>query len=319
MFKHVRKMLAYILIIIILFLSGVALRGYLHGIMSPPYDPEKMTLNYERIGNGSRKIILLHGLTGSLRYWKGGLGDLPKSNSLLLIDLLGFGDSPKPKSKYDLEEHLIAIEKVIKKEGFDSGNCIVVGHSLGAILSMGLAGKHPDWFKGLALIGLPNYNGKEAIKNKFSKSSLWDSISVDSRYKFVCFFHTLYITEFFRPKNIPKDIFKDVGKHTWISYYRTLDEVIINTDIKQLASKIKDKKILFIHGEDDSAAPIENVEDLLPILNKATFKRLPEADHQVYLAKPSKVWSLIHDYFWKSEVGVENTQIINSREINKET
>jgi pimeloyl-ACP methyl ester carboxylesterase len=290
-------MVSLILFLIIIFLAAVALRGYLHGIMSPSYDPEKMTLNYERIGNGPIKIILLHGLTGSLRYWKDGLGDLSDSNSLLLIDLLGFGDSPKPKSEYSIEEHLGAIEKVVKKEGFDSGNCIVVGHSLGAILSMALVGEHPDWFRGLVVIGLPNYNGKKAIQNRFSKSSLWDSISVDSRYKFVCFFHPLYVTEFFRPKNIPMDVFKDVGKHTWISYYNTLDKVIIDFDLVELATKIKDKKILFIHGENDSAAPIENMEELLPIFKNAKCIKLPEADHQVYLAEPDKVWSLISSFF----------------------
>jgi pimeloyl-ACP methyl ester carboxylesterase len=269
--------------------------------MAPPYDPQKMTLNYERIGKGSQKIILLHGLTGSLRYWKRGLDSLSDSYSLLLIDLLGFGDSPKPKSKYDLEEHLGAIEKVINMEGFNSGNCIVVGHSLGAILSIGLVGKHPDWFQGVAVIGLPNYHGKEAIKSKFSKSSVWDGISVDSKYKFVCFFHPLYITEWFRPKNIPMDIFKDTGKHTWVSYYRTLDEVIINTDLEALAFKIKNEKILFIHGENDAVAPIENIEELLPQFNKARFERLPEADHQVYLAEPKKIWSLIKTHFFNEE------------------
>jgi pimeloyl-ACP methyl ester carboxylesterase len=96
--------------------------------MAPTYDPEKMTLNYERIGNGPKKMVLRHGLTGSLKYWKTGLDDLPDFYSLLLIDLLGFGDSTKPNSKYDLEEHLGAIEKVIKKEGFDSGDAIVMGH-----------------------------------------------------------------------------------------------------------------------------------------------------------------------------------------------
>lgn len=295
-------MLYLVFLIILLFLAGVAFRGYLHGIMSPPYDPEKMTLNYERIGNGETKIILLHGLTGSLKYWKHGLGNLPDSSSLLLIDLLGFGDSPKPKGKYDLEEHLGAIEKVVKKEGFDSGETIVVGHSLGAILSIGLVGKHPEWFQGLAVIGLPNYKEREAIKRKFSKSSMWDSISVDSRYKFVCFFHPLYITEFFRPKNVPMDIFRDIGKHTWISYYRTLDEVIINTDLAQLATKIQNKKILCIHGEKDSAAPIENVEKLLPLFKNATFKRLSEADHQVYLAEPAKIWSLIKTFFQEKTI-----------------
>jgi pimeloyl-ACP methyl ester carboxylesterase len=290
-------MIWIIFITIIIAFAGVGIHGYLNGVMAPPYDPEKMMLNYERIGNGPKKMVLLHGLTGSSKYWRKGLDDLPDSYSLLLIDLLGFGDSPKPNSKYDLEEHLGAIEKVIKREGFDTGEAVVVGHSLGAILTIGLVGKHPDWFQSLAVIGLPNYSGKEAIKTKFGKASLWDGVSVDSRYKFVCFFHPLYMTEWFRPKNIPKDVFKDAGKHTWVSYYHTLDEVIINTDLQELASRIKDKRILFIHGSDDAAAPIENVEALLPIFTNAEFERLPDADHHVFLTDPAKVWALIAPLF----------------------
>ena len=283
---------------IIIALAGVGIHGYLKGVMAPPYDSKKMTLNYERIGNGPKKMILLHGLTGSLKYWKAGLGELPdySSHSLLLIDLLGFGDSPKPNSKYDLKEHLEAIEKVIKKEGFYDGNVMVVGHSLGSILAVGLVGEHPDWFQHLAIIGLPNYSGKEAIKTELGKASLFDGVSVDSKYKFVCFFHPLYMTEWFRPNNIPKDIFKDAGKHTWVSYYRTLDNVIIDTDLRELASRIKDKKILLIHGEKDAAAPIENVEVLLPIFTNSKFERLTNADHHVYLASPAKVWALIDDF-----------------------
>lgn len=287
-----------IFLLIMLAFVGVGIYGYLNGVMAPPYDPQKTTLNYERIGNGSKKIILLHGLTGSLNYWKRGLEEISDSYSLLLIDLLGFGGSPKPNSKYGLEEHLCAIEKAVIKEGFDSGGAIIVGHSLGAILTIGLAAKRPQWFQGLTVIGLPVYQGKEAIKRKFSKLSLWDGLTVDSRYKFVCFFHPLYMTEWFRPENVPKDVFRDAAKHTWVSYYRTLDEIILNTNLTQLASQIKDKKILFIHGEKDTAAPIENAEKLASVFTNAKFERLPDADHQIFLAAPEKVWSLASEYFW---------------------
>jgi pimeloyl-ACP methyl ester carboxylesterase len=104
------------------------------------------------------------------------------------------------------------------------------------------------------------------------------------------------MTEWFRPKNIPKDVFKDAGKHTWVSYYRTLDKVIIDTDLTELASRIKDRKILLIHGENDAAAPIENVEALIPIFTNAKFERLPDADHHVYLANPAKVWALVNEF-----------------------
>lgn len=294
--RNLKKMITILFLTILTTIFGIGLYGYLQGVMAKPYDTQKMTLNYERIGDGDKKVVLLHGLTGSLRYWTRGLNDVSDSHSFLLIDLLGFGDSPKPNSQYSLEEHLDAIEKVLKIENFDDGNVLVIGHSLGAILTIGLVGKQPDWFHSLAVIGLPNYSDKEAIRAKFGKKSLWDGVSVDSRFKFVCFFHPIYMTKWFKPENIPPDIFEDAGKHTWVSYYHTLDEVILNTDLKKLASQIRDKKILFIHGKNDAAAPIENVEALIPIFSNATFEILPDADHHLYLANPTKIWALIDNF-----------------------
>jgi len=286
-------MIYHILSISLLAFLGVGIYGYLKGALAPAYNFQQMTLNYERIGNGTQKIILLHGLTGSLNYWKRGLDDVSGIYSLLLIDLLGFGDSPKPKSKYDIEEHLTAIEKVAIKEGFNSGDVVILGHSLGAILTLGLAAKHPTWFTALVVIGLPIYQDRKAIKNKLNKISIWNGLSVDSRYKFICFFHPLFTTAWFRPKNIPKDVFRDAGKHNWVSYYHTLEEIIINTNIAQIATKIKDKKILFIHGEKDMAAPIDTLEEIIPIFSKARLEKLPMDDHQVFLVKPAEIWSLI--------------------------
>tara|TARA_R110001592_G_scaffold25598_2_gene97108 strand:- start:2050 stop:2988 length:939 start_codon:yes stop_codon:yes gene_type:complete len=284
------------ILVILLAVAGIGIYSYLGGIREPPYDQKAMTLNYERIGDGPQKIVLLHGLTGSLKYWKKGLKNASHDYSILLIDLLGFGDSPKPNSKYDINEHLAAIDKVLKIEGFDSGDTFVVGHSLGAILSLGLVGKHPEWFDGVVAIGLPIYSDKEELKDKFAKISLWDELSVDSSYQFVCYFHPLYMTEWFRPANLPKDIFEDAKKHTWASYYRTLDQVLVNTDIQQLALNIQDNKILLIHGENDTAAPIENVAASLPFFKNARFERLEGEDHQVYLADPATVWALIDDF-----------------------
>ena len=277
-------------------IAGIGNHIYLRGVLSPPYDPKAMTLNYERVGDGATKIVLLHGLTGSLTYWKKGLEYVPDSYSLLLIDLLGFGDSPKPNGKYDLDEHLGALEKVLEIEGFDSGDTFVVGHSLGAILAMGLIGEHSDWFEGLVVIGLPIFADEEEIKDTIAKISLWDGLSVDSTYQFVCYFHPLYMTEWFRPESVPKDIFNEAKKHTWVSYYRTLDEVVVNSDLRKLALKIQGKKILLIHGELDATAPVENVAALLPVFTNAIFARLAGEGHQVYLSDPEKIWALIGDF-----------------------
>ena len=289
-------MIAIIFITILIAILGVGLYGYFKGALAPPYDPQNMTLHYERIGNGDQKVVLLHGLTGSSKYWKSGLSKVPDSYSILLLDLLGFGDSPKPNSKYDLAEHLGAIEKVMQKEGFDNGETLVVGHSLGAILNIGLAAKYPDWVGGLVLIGLPVFQEKKEIQKRFRAASFWDGVSVDSRYKFVCYFHPIYMTDWFRPKNIPKDIFRDAGKHTWVSYYRTLDAIIVKTNLWKLIDPVREKRVLFIHGDRDTTAPIENMESLLPFFSNGKYCRFPGASHHLYLESPSRVWDTIKEF-----------------------
>ncbi len=291
-----RKMLAIIFASILFIFLGIGLAGYLNGVLAPPFDPEKMTLNYELTGSGPKKMILIHGLTGSLNYWKKGIKDLSQSHTLLLVDILGFGDSPKPKGPYDLDMHISALEKVIEQEGFNSKETLVLGHSLGAILSLGLLARHPESFQGAALIGLPVYSGKDEIKQKFSRISLWDGISVDSRYKFVCFFHPLYMTHWFKPDNLTEDVFHDAGKHTWISYYHTLNEIILNTDWDHMAKDLRERRVLFIHGEKDEAAPIANAAQFAGFLDNSGFVSLKDADHQLFLQRPAQVWGFIDEF-----------------------
>lgn len=68
------------------------------------------------------------------------------------IDLLGFGDSPKPRaSQYSLKEHVEMIEKsVILPNNLTSFH--VVAHSMGCIIGIALAAKFSDSVKSVALV-----------------------------------------------------------------------------------------------------------------------------------------------------------------------
>ncbi len=70
------------LIVPILFIFPViAITGYHHYKISqqPDYNPNTTLLNYGIIGSGEKKLVLLHGLTGSLNYWKRSLESISKS------------------------------------------------------------------------------------------------------------------------------------------------------------------------------------------------------------------------------------------------
>tara|TARA_R110002072_G_scaffold175495_10_gene331306 strand:- start:4499 stop:5419 length:921 start_codon:yes stop_codon:yes gene_type:complete len=288
-----------LLLITILFIFPViAIASYQHykiGTQST-YDANETLLNYEIIGSGVNKLVLLHGLTGSINYWKRELESISTTHSLLLIDLLGFGDSPKPKGNYSLSVQLTAIELILKKEGFNNRKTIIAGHSMGAMISLALLEKQPTWFKSGIFISIPVYKNADEFKEIMSSHSFLDRISTSKFSKYICMIHPIFMSSAFKPDNLTNEVYEDAKKHHWMSYYYSLTEVILKTDLYAMAKKIKDKDVLFIHGEKDTTAPLENALKLSKEFKNAQIITSYEGDHQFFLKEAEFVWSTIQSF-----------------------
>ncbi len=288
-----------LLIIFLVFVFPVGLIGgyqYFKVINAPKYNPETMPLNYEMVGSGPKKMILIHGLTGSKNYWKKELDSVSKTHQLLLIDLLGFGESPKPNNEYSLSVQLKALEKIIIKEGFNDGKTIIGGHSMGAIISLALLEKQPTWFNAGIFIGIPVYKGVDDFKKVMSTHSFVDRISASKFSKYVCMVHPIFMSRAFKPDNLTDDVFEDAKKHHWQSYYYSLNELILKTDLFTLAKGIKHKEVLFIHGEKDTTAPLGNALKFSKEFKNAQIITSSEGDHQFFLKEAEFVWNTIQDF-----------------------
>jgi len=288
-----------LLLISILFVFPfVAIIAYQHYKIGkqPAFDANKTLLNYEIVGSGENKLVLLHGLTGSLNYWKRDLDYITATHRLLLVDLLGFGDSPKPKSHYPLSIQLAAIELILKKEGFNDGKTIIAGHSMGAIISLALLEKQPTWFKAGIFISIPVYKGANEFKEIMSSHSFVDRISTSKFSKYICMIHPIFMSRAFKPDNLTDDVFEDAKKHHWQSYYYSLNELILKTDLFALAKGIKNKELLFIHGEKDTTAPIANAVKLSKVFSNTKIVTSTEGDHQFFLKEAEFVWNTIQNF-----------------------
>ncbi len=303
-----------LLIILLVFILPIGFIGgnqYFKVINAPKYNPETMPLNYEIVGSGTEKLILIHGLTGSKNYWKKNLERIGKTHKLLIIDLLGFGDSPKPNNDYSLSVQLSALEQIIEKEGFNDGETIIGGHSMGAIISLALLEKHPDWFKSGIFISIPVYKDADEFKQVMSTHSFVDRVTSSKFSKYFCMIHPLLMTQALKPDNLTDDVFEDAKKHTWQSYYYSLKEVILKTDLFAITRKIEEKGVLFIHGEKDTTAPFENALSLSREFTNAKIVTSSEGDHQFFLKEAEFVWQTIHDFsnsekYLKKEVSNEH-------------
>ncbi|EIA07150.1 alpha/beta fold hydrolase [Flavobacterium frigoris] len=288
--------LLIIFLVLILPIGIIAGYQYFKVINAPKYNPETMLLNYEILGSGTTKLILIHGLTGSKNYWKRDLDSITKTHKLLLIDLLGFGESPKPNSSYSLSVQLNALEKIIKKEGFNDEKKIIAGHSMGAIISLALLEKHPNWFTAGVFISIPVYIDKDEFKRIMSKHSFMDRISTSKFSKYICMIHPVFMSSAFKPANLTDDVYEDAKKHHWQSFNYSLNEVIVKTDLFALVKNIKDKDVLFIHGKKDTTAPIENTLSLSKEFTNAKIVTSNEGDHQFFLKEPNFVWQTIQEF-----------------------
>lgn len=97
---------------------------------------DNISINYEKIGYGEKKIILLHGFGASLHTWDDIRGLFPKDEfTLYLIDLKGFGNSSKPEDdKYTIQEQSKIVEQFIKDINTDS--LYLIGHSFGGAVAL---------------------------------------------------------------------------------------------------------------------------------------------------------------------------------------
>ena len=69
-------------------------------------DIDLKSLAFKTYGKAGQRILLLHGILGSHRYWSSVADRLAVNHFLVAPDLLGFGESPKPYLKYTVQDHL---------------------------------------------------------------------------------------------------------------------------------------------------------------------------------------------------------------------
>jgi len=300
--RRARSIVGRVVVVLGALTVGIAILGawtYWREARAPLFDPATTALDFVEIGDGPRKMVLIHGLAGSARYWTGRVASLRPDHTLLIPDLLGFGQSPKPRARYDLDDHLAALAPLIVRRGFDTGRALIVGHSLGTVIALGVAGRHPAWFQGVVLIGMPVFRDRaEAVERLGQHSAFFRGML--ERHGLTRASH--YVRALWRWRwlaplfGLPADVYLDAMDHTWNSLAGTLDETILGTDYRGLMAGAATVPLLFLHGQDDGVAPIAGARALAGQWTNARFVAVPGADHQLLLKDPETVWSLVRAF-----------------------
>lgn len=116
--------------------------------MSEYLDLPSGTVRWRDYGGSGPSIVMVHGLGGSIENWDLIGPDLTPFGHAVALDLPGFGLSP-PAHDWTLETHRDVIADFISHFG---PSAIVIGNSMGGLLSEMLAAERPELVSALVLI-----------------------------------------------------------------------------------------------------------------------------------------------------------------------
>lgn len=103
------------------------------------------------VWEGKEKTILcIHGLTANCRFWDCLASALSPTHTVIAMDLRGRGLSDKPLTGYSIKHHCEDIVALI--EDLNISQPILMGHSLGAFISLAFAAQFPQRVNRLILV-----------------------------------------------------------------------------------------------------------------------------------------------------------------------
>jgi len=261
-------------------------------------------LHFETLGDAADTIVFLHGIGGTSRYWKTRVQPLASSYHLILVDLLGYGQSPKPWTKYTVDRHVDELYQVLHEHE----SLTIVGHSFGAIIALSFAVRYPHLVKRLVLISLPYFGDKAGAFRYFRKSHLADRyVMTNIAFAALACVMTRYVLRWLLPyvlRDMPREVIQDLTQHTWRSYTSSVWDGIYRHDLLHDTTQLgTDCDILFLHGELDETAPLSGVKQLMPGHPDWRLCILANADHHPLLRDPQWCTRAINSMMNNSATG----------------
>jgi pimeloyl-ACP methyl ester carboxylesterase len=242
---------------------------YLDAMIEPMLDtllhrwlhvPYTLHVRYVRRPKNPRATVLfIHGIGNSGDAWNSVIQKLPQDIQIVSIDLLGFGDSPKPAwATYNAKTQARSVLATFVKLRITTP-MIIVGHSLGSLVAIEVSKRYPLLVKSLILCSPPLYQVAAEPTKKIS-------LRADDVLK------QLYTAAYERPDDFLKlsaiamkynliNTSFNVTSDNVASYMATLKAMIINQTSLADAYKLKTPTVI-LRGTLDPVVVTRNLKQL---------------------------------------------------------
>lgn len=143
---------------------------------------DALHVSYDSGFSDKPTFVFVHGIGSSAAMWQNVVTQLQNMADIRIIgvDLLGFGSSPKPEwVQYSTADHAKALAATLRRRRV--GECVIVGHSLGALVAIEYAKRHPHKVDSLFLCSPPLYTVSDAAKWLPSRDAVYQKLYQKTR------------------------------------------------------------------------------------------------------------------------------------------
>jgi pimeloyl-ACP methyl ester carboxylesterase len=258
---------------------------------------------YRDAGQGE-VLLLIHGMAGSSATWRAVLPQLAKKYRVVAPDLLGHGESAKPRTDYSLGAFAVFLRDFLDELGVTRAT--VVGQSLGGGIAMQFVYQHPDYSERLVLISSGGLGPDVGLILR-----LLSAPGAEFVLPIVAPKPVLTVGNKLRSWLTGAGIQSPRGAELWSAYSSLSDRQTRQSFLRTLRSVVDYRgqavsalnrlqaqarlPVMTIWGEDDTIIPVDHGYAAQTIREGSRLEVLPGVGHFAQVEAPMKVVDLLED------------------------
>ncbi|MGC3953916.1 MAG: alpha/beta fold hydrolase [Propionicimonas sp.] len=216
-------------------------------------------------------FVLVHGIGVSARSYGPTAVELAKHGDVHLIDLAGYGRSPRPDRDLTVGDHAVLVARYLADRKLD--HPVLVGHSMGTQVAAELAASFPDLVDHLVLIApviAPRARTVPRVLGLLAANGLKEPLPVSA----------LAIYDYLFRAGVPY----------------TLQQLphLLHADLDAIAERVA-ARTLVICGEADPIVPLDWARQLTGRFRQGWFATVP-GPHATMFAAPAAIAELIDEH-----------------------
>lgn len=250
-------------------------------------------------------LLLIHGMAGSSQTWREILPRLAKNYRVIAPDLLGHGQSAKPRTDYSLGAFAVGLRDLLDELEVDSAT--IVGQSLGGGIAMQFLYQHPDYCQRLILISSGGLGQDVGLILRLLSAPGAELVMPVIAPRFV-----LRAGDSVKSWLSSMGLRSPRGAEIWSAYSSFSDAATRDSFLRTLRSVVdyrgqsvsalnrlqlrEDLPTLAIWGEDDAIIPVDHAYAALEMRPDCRLEVLPGVGHFAQVEAPAQVVDLIDDF-----------------------